>query len=420
MIRTRPRLCVVATHPIQYQAPLWRRLADSPDLDLTVYFLSRHGTEERADPSFGKTFAWDIPLLDGYRHEFIPSVSIPGVTGKKESRWSVTSALFARNLTERLRNGDFDAVLVHGYASGAAWSGTIAAWRTGIPVIVRGESHDRGRQRSFWQSVRRGLVSRWMGHIDMVIAIGKLNRVFWRDMGIDDCRILLSPYAVDNDRFRESIGNRPERAGELRAGWGAELTDTVFLFAGKLTAVKAPELALAAFEALGNRQDAHLVFVGAGPLEDELRAFERRTGLRNVHWAGFVNQSEIPHYYRAADVLVLPSRHEPWGLVVNEAMACGTPAIVSDRVGSGPDLVEDFEAGCVFPVDDGVALRRCMESALDPDRRKSWAARLAEFRQRVCLQQNVEAIGEAVRIVSSHRSRPRAEGSHIEGNVAAL
>ena len=401
------RLAVVTTNPIQYQAPLWRKLAESRAIDPTVFFVSRRGSEARLDPDFGQEFAWDVPLLDGYAYEFLPSFSLPGVSADKKTRWGPTGALVPTALTKRLAATPFDGVLIQGYASGAAWAGTVAAWRTGIPVIVRGESHDRGRTRSWWQTARREVVSRWMRHVDMVIAIGALNRDMWRGMGIPDERILLSPYAVDNERFVRTLVQQPDRAAELRRSWDAGPDDVVFLFAGKLTTVKSPEVLLTAFASLPPEARAHLVFVGSGPLDASLRSMQEAAGpevSERVHWAGFVNQHDIAHYYHAADVMVLPSRIEPWGLVVNEALACGTPCIVSDMVGSGPDLVEAFRAGTVFPAGDAAALGRCLETALDVERRRQWSSRIDQFRQHVSLDGNVDAITEALEIVSRKRS----------------
>lgn len=221
MTAKRLRLGVVATHPIQYQTPLWRKLAERREIESTIFFLSRHGAEPRIDASFGKEFAWDIPLLDGYSYEFLTSVLLPGVSHERETRWGPTGALFPIGLTDRFRRGRFDAVLVHGYASGAAWAGTVGAWRTRTPVIMRGESHDRGRQSSFWQTARRWVVSRWMRHVDMVVAIGQLNRELWRGLGVPEDRVLLSPYAIDNERFRQALKAQPERAPELRRSWGS-------------------------------------------------------------------------------------------------------------------------------------------------------------------------------------------------------
>jgi glycosyltransferase involved in cell wall biosynthesis len=143
--------------------------------------------------------------------------------------------------------------------------------------------------------------------------------------------------------------------------------------------------------------------VGSGPLESELRALQEAGRIRRLHWAGFVNQGDLPHYYSAADILVLPSVIEMWGLVVNEAFACGTPCIVSDAVGSGPDLVEGFDAGLVFATGDVSALRQCMQEALDSERRLKWKRRLDEFSRSVTLDHTSDVIADAVSMVTRAR-----------------
>lgn len=378
---------------------MWRAIADSGRIGIKVFYASRHGVEESPDPGFDRAFAWDVPMLEGYAHEFVPSARVPGLPGPA-SNW------FPTGLGRRLSDGGFDAVLVHGYASGAAWSGTLAAKRVGIPVMLRGESHDRGRGRSFKQAVRRIALPRWLGHVDLVLAVGRLNRSMWLGAGVPPQRIIVSPYAIDNGRFTAALSAAPQRWLQLRQSWGVQPGQTVFLFSGKLLPAKDPALLMSAFSRLPEHCGAHLVFMGTGPLLPELKARALRSGVTRIHWAGFVNQSELPHYYRAADALVLPSRFEPWGVVVNEAMACGTPCIVSDMVGSGPDLVEAFDAGTVFPVRDEVALVLALSSALDPQRRQSWQKGLEDFRRRISLGANVDAIAEGLALVqTSHPAR---------------
>jgi glycosyltransferase involved in cell wall biosynthesis len=107
--------------------------------------------------------------------------------------------------------------------------------------------------------------------------------------------------------------------------------------------------------ALGPIQRIRVVMIGSGELEEELRALGASERIA-VHFAGFKNQSELPACYAAGDVLVLCSGSETWGLVVNEAMACGLPVIVSDVVGCAPDLIDKGKTGFVFPVGDIDAL----------------------------------------------------------------
>jgi len=138
---------------------------------------------------------------------------------------------------------------------------------------------------------------------------------------------------------------------------------TVFLFAGKLSPRKDPEILLSALIAaknaiLGSR--AQLMFVGDGELAAPLHG--RVSRRSDVHFLGFQNQSVMPVIYRLGDVTILPSRYgETWGLAVNESMACGRPVIVSDRVGCAPDLVHDGQTGLVFEHANEKSLRDAIE-----------------------------------------------------------
>lgn len=125
--------------------------------------------------------------------------------------------------------------------------------------------------------------------------------------------------------------------------------------------------------------DIFLVFAGDGLLRNDLEAEAKSMGIADrVRFLGFVNQSGLPDVYTASDIFVLPSEYEPFGLVVNEAMLCGCPAVVSDRVGARFDLVRDGETGYVFPCGDVDALAMVLDCALrdrEALRRMAQAAR---------------------------------------------
>ncbi len=382
------KLAVLATHPVQYQAPLWRAIARDGRFELKVYFASRHGQSVALDPGFGKAFAWDIPLLGGYDHEFLPSARIPILPGP-------VANLYPKGLTDRFRTEKFDAALVLGYATGAAWAGMRAASRTGTPVIMRGESHNQGRRHSPRESVKGAVLKRLLERIDGFLAIGTWNKEYWLSFGVPEEKIRIALYSVDNDYFRLRLEDEPEEPERLRARWGAAPDDVVFLHCGKLIPVKDPLTLFRAYADLDGRRE-HLVIVGAGPLETELREFARARGLERIHWEGFVNQSRLPFYYRAADVLVLSSVVEPWGLVVNEAMACGTPCIVSDRVGAGPDLVVRPGAGRSFPAADAVGLGEILEESMNATTRGEWARSAAKSVSRATNAASVDGLAELV------------------------
>jgi glycosyltransferase involved in cell wall biosynthesis len=243
--------------------------------------------------------------------------------------------------------------------------------------------------------------------VDGVLAIGTWNEAYWESLGVPRAKIATATYAVDNEFFRQRAEEVAGESAILRASWGASEGHTVFLFAARLVGVKAPDLLLKAFLALAGDPRAHLVLVGNGPLEGRLRAEQEALNLPRVHWAGFVNQRELPAYYRAADVMVLPSRFEPWGLVVNEAMACGTPCIVSDVVGAGGDLVEGQETGRVFRSEDAGHLAEALKAALDPGLRSRWKANLPRTLEKASFHQNLAALESLLDRVTGPAGRRR-------------
>jgi glycosyltransferase involved in cell wall biosynthesis len=160
-----------------------------------------------------------------------------------------------------------------------------------------------------------------------------------------------------NDWFGLRAATERERRFEIRAQWGADNATFVVLFVGKFIRKKRPTDVVNALAILTKKRANVLgVFVGSGELENETRALANRLGIA-ARFEGFRNQTELPRYYAGADVLVLPSDgRETWGLVVNEAMACETPAIVSDDVGCAPDLIDERRTGFTFPLGDFAAL----------------------------------------------------------------
>jgi glycosyltransferase involved in cell wall biosynthesis len=154
----------------------------------------------------------------------------------------------------------------------------------------------------------------------------------------------------------------------LQAELGLDPSRPVILFASKLQTRKRCEDLLQAYINLspgdGSEPDPYLVIVGDGEERAALEARARASGLGGIRFCGFRNQSELPRFFDLATVFVLPSRHEPWGLIVNEVMNAGRAVIVSDDVGSQADLVTDGVEGCVFPAGDVVALTAALQRVL--------------------------------------------------------
>lgn len=352
---TRVKLAIISTHPIQYYAPVFRALALSATVTPRVFYTWSQTAEGPVfDPGFGASFAWDIPLRDGYDHVFVPNVAAdPGCSHFKGIR--------NPSLTRDITAWGADAVLVYGWNLHSHLN-ALRHFSGKIPVLFRGDStllDSSGPMRT----LARRLFLRWVySHVDVAISVGQNNRDYYLWSGVSPKRITFAPHSVDTERFRDLGGDHAVRASRWREDLGIPADAVVVTFAAKFLPKKDPVLLLDAFLAL--KSSAHLIFVGNGELETALR--ERARGLANVHFLPFQNQGDMPTVYRLGDVYVLPSRGpgETWGLALNEAMASGRPVIAGSRVGGARDLVEPAVTGWVFESGNGLDLTHVLGDAL--------------------------------------------------------
>lgn len=353
------RLAYLVSHPIQYQAPLLRLLAQEPQVYLKVFF-GTNTAEGFRDSGFGTSVKWDVPLLEGYDHEFLPALASREITSVRPLNWGIG---------RRLKQGAFDVLWVHGYTRLASLSGILAAKRLGLKVMVRDEANGSAARRSVARAGARRLFYAALAHVaDAFLAIGTLNREYYRRLGIAADRIFSVPYAVDNAFFRERAIDAGRRREELRRGLGLTAGRPVILFSGKLVPRKGPMLLAEAYQQLSkdgrSEPEPYLLFAGDGELRGAIEKMAADLGWRSMRVLGFKNQTELPALYDLCDLFVLPSFYEPWGLVVNEVMNAARPVIVSDKVGCWPDLVKPEINGDVFPAGDAQALAGVMARVL--------------------------------------------------------
>lgn len=353
-------IAYLVSHPIQYQAPLLRLLGAQPDIDLTVFFRKDMSVRRFHDSGFGRAIEWDVPLLDGYRHEFLCPRPAEGTLEERVSH--------PVNMVKQLKSGRFEVLWVHGFTGRYNLVAIIVAWFNSIPVLVRDEATATSRKRSFIKAIgKRGFF--WiLGKLCTgFLAIGSLNRAYYIENGIDPKRIFMVPYAVDNDYFAHLARQAAARRDEFRSELALEQGRPIILFASKFEARKRAGDLLAAFDILRARghlqSKPYLLFVGDGAQRAELEA-QAQSARSDVRFLGFRNQSELPAFYDLCDVFVLPSVSEPWGLVVNEVMSVGRPIIVSSEVGCGPDLVKNGLNGYVVPSGDVHGLAEALEKIL--------------------------------------------------------
>ena len=336
------KLAILNTHPIQYFAPLYRRLAKEPGIDLTVYFCSRQGVEQYFDPGFGGTVQWDTPLLEGYRYKFLNNL-------RRRDQVAGFWSLINPQISRELRRHRYDALWINGHNHATYVLGIFAAQFLGIPVFMRCETHLALTRSSLKRAVRKPLMSFFYQHLcDVCLPIGTLNRAFYTEHGVSENKLFTVPYAVDNDYFAKAAEQYPDRA-KTKSELGLPTLKPAILFASKMSARKRPMDLLMAFQRVrdGGR-DAALAFVGSGEQDDALKHYVVEHQLPDVYFFGFRNQTELPRFYSAADIFAFPSENEPWGLVLNEVMCAGLPVVASREIGAVPDLVQHGENGFVF------------------------------------------------------------------------
>ena len=365
------RLAIVASHPVQYYAPWFRFLAATGRVDPKVFYLWDGGVRERLDPGFGHAVRWDVPLLEGYAHEFVPNCSPrPG-----PDRFF---GLRNPSLRARLRAFAPRAALLIGYNHQSFLRAIFDRWPRcpSFPLIFRGDSHRLvPRPDSLRERLRRHAIAAVYRRFAAVLYVGEANQAYFRWHGVPGKRLFFAPHAVDNDRFMAAPEATARDAVAWRQSLGVPAARPLIVFAGKFEDKKRPLDLLSAFTRVEPATGASLLLVGAGRLEGELRA--RAAGHPHVYFAPFQNQTQMPRTYAAADLFVLPSygRGETWGLAINEALCAARPVVVSDHVGCAADLVVPGVNGWVFPAGDVAALAGALREALsDRARLGRWGA----------------------------------------------
>lgn len=389
----RYRVLFVCSHPVQYQAPVFRRLADEPQLDIHVAYCSLKGAEAAYDPEFGTDIQWDVPLLDGYSWSHVPNRG-----SGKESFFGICNP----GLWKLIRGGKYDAVVCYvSYIRASFWITYSAARRSNVPFLFGSDAItlDPLDGRMWKRNVKRAVWPILFRMVSQVLVSSSRTRDLMISLGIPNDRITLTPSSVDN-KWWIAMSEQADRSS-IRKCWGATVDSTVILFCAKLQPWKRPLDLLEAF-ARANLANALLIFAGEGPLRLQIEKEAAELGVSaRVRVLGFVNQMQLPAVYRGADLMVLPSAHENFGFVVNEAMLCGCPVAASDRVGANQDLVAPVCRELIFHRGDIDALARILKDAAGNRPRLQSLARAAlahiqTWSPERNIAATVEAIGMAV------------------------
>ncbi len=333
------KLAIISSHPIQYNAPLFALLSKSDLLEIKVFYTWSQSQETLFDKDFGKAIQWDIPLLEGYSYEFIDNVSANPGPGSFRG-------ITCPTLNQKIKEWGAEALLVFGWNYHAHYY-AMRKFKGMIPVYFRGDSTLLDEKPGWKQVLRRMFLRLVYRKADFAFYVGENSRQYYLRHGFRSDHLFFAPHAIDNQRFSDAGGEMRKEAEKLRSELNIGKEDIAVLFIGKFEPKKDPLLLIDAANHLQNPK-VHFVFVGNGILEEQLKA--RASGNSTIHFIPFQNQSRVPMVYHLCDILALPSQGpgETWGLVVNEAMACGKAILVSDKSGCAIDLVKPGENGYIM------------------------------------------------------------------------
>lgn len=379
----RARVAIVVAHPIQYFSPLFDLVHERAAVELTVVYGNDSSSDTTWDEGFGMSIRWDVDLTGGH-----PSVSLTSGTPRRRGE----QVAGIHRLARLVRSSD--VVVVHGYATRLAVLSILLCWVFGVPYLLRGDTSHRALRRRldprhWWP---RFVCRRSAG----ALAVGERNSAVMTALGCPTT--FFAPFAIDHERFRSVADQTRRDLGRARRDLGVPAGLPVVAFAGKFTEGKRAGDLIAALAELDT--PVHVLMIGEGPNRERLEA---AASDYSVTFTGFLNQSAMPVALAVADVLVLPSSHEAWGLVVNEALACGCVPVVSDAVGCAPDLVVGL--GQVYPVGNVKDLTRSLRLALLTAARPESSVEMLDRSMRYGLEPCAAGYELAVREVMEARKR---------------
>ena len=357
------RLGMLTGCAVPYKVPVYRGLAATPGVDFTAIFASSAGVRP-FDSGYSRDITWDVDLLDGYRSVFLKNADRAPALGT--SFWSVRSP----DIVGLLARSRFDVLWLDGYNSATYALAVATQTLAGRELLFR-EEQTMLHPRSLPVTLAKEVALRALLRGRHAMYISSENKRWFEHYGVPSHRLWPAPYTVDNEYFRgQAQLLRPQRQ-ELRARFGiAADAGPVVLSVSRLVEKKQPLHTLEVFRRLRSKQRCAMLFVGSGPLERELRETVTRHGVPDVHFAGFLNQTEVSAAYACADVFALLSReHETFGVVVAEAMNFGLPVVVTEKVGCHADLVTQGVNGYVVSVNDADAAEAALRRIISDDGR---------------------------------------------------
>jgi glycosyltransferase involved in cell wall biosynthesis len=346
----------VFPEPTSYRAPLFDIIAARADIDLLIAYA--------AQTVAGRT--WEVDIR--HPHVFLSGFRLPGALKVLRHEYPITPGIVGI-----LEHNRPDVVVVSGWSTFGAQAAIIWCRVRRVPYVLVVESHDYVPRRAWRRVVKNLVVPRIVRSAAGVLVTGSLVRASMIARGAGDKQIQIFANTIDVADFKSRADALAAKRSELRTFLGIRNHDVAVVCVARLVEDKALDTLIRAAAAAGPPVVA--VLVGEGAEQQRLEELASHLGVRVV-FTGVVDWNRIIEIYVASDVFALVSRHETWGVVVNEAAACGLPLVLSDHVGAAHDLLEVGQNGLLVPPDDVSATARALrELAADETMRLRFGQR---------------------------------------------
>lgn len=358
------KVVIVAPTCFYYQAELFREVANNPRIDLTVYFCSDEGitgVDTEIAYRTNNNLEIETTLLAGYKSKFLKNHAPNG------SYLKSLVGLANLGVWKQISQDRPDVVIIMSWMNPTWWLIILACIKHRIPTMFMTDANFHSEKlKKPWKSwIKRKLLGNLIfSHISGFLCAGDANRRLYTHFGVPPERLFPFAYSWGYKKFLLESNELKNEKEALRKQYGFPSDTTIFLYCGRLSSEKGVIELLRAYEKVPNDRKA-LVLVGDGPLRDAMKEIVAEYKLDTVYFMGYQNRNDIGKFYTLADILVLPSIRETWGMVVNEALCFSLPIIASDQVGAGVDLVTPQRNGYIFPAGDISALTNQLSKVLN-------------------------------------------------------
>lgn len=371
------KIAIISPVPFYYHIPFYKSLSKDPSVSLSVIYCSKetlYGQDiNRMYNSPGHIVDQDS-LLSGYNYKFLKNYS------PMPSFMNWPFGLMNFGVWKEIRKGNYDAVILQSWTNLTWWIAFFACilFKTSVLFMTDSNVSAEIDKSNFKKTIRKIILGKMLfKKVGGFLTSGTANEQFYRYYGVTDSEMVRVPFSWGYDELLKEGDVLIKKRNILRKEYKIQDDDFVFLYVGRLSPEKDVETLLLAYNNIDSNRSVKLIMVGDGPIRDNIEKKIKEMGIRNISILGFQKRDSIFNYYVISDALVLPSKSETWGIVVNEAMCYGLPIIASDKVGAAVDLIKEGLNGFVFKTGDYMDLFNKMNNLIFLSNEKITGFRMA-------------------------------------------